>query len=56
MQTEAFDIENIRQALKAEIITLDEASALMEAVKTDDYNVIKELYKERQNEKTMADR
>lgn len=48
------DIENIRYAVKAEIITTREAFAAMRAVKTDDYSIIKELHKERYNGKTLA--
>ena len=49
-----FDIENIRQAMRADIITIQEAFAAFRAIKTGDYKIIKELYRERlKNEQTL---
>ena len=48
------NIENIRHAVQADIITINEAFAAFRAIKTDDNKIIKELYKERlKNEQTL---
>ena len=51
------DIENIREAILANIITIQEGIAAFRAIKMGDYKIIKELYKERlKNEQTLATR
>lgn len=51
-----FQKENIRIAVSRDIISPLEALMAFKAIRTDNYQNIKELYRERQNEKTMADR